>query len=135
MFQAQSGGRKMDATQTQQGFAEIVFRTRSGGLPRISPSILEAITPAITRREDIPGYHTVANGQSGAGRLGIIAREVEGIRSFDTREPDGDRGQTIYETIEGVRFVWMYSPGCAHYFDSGAIVPPSGKWREVRPTV
>lgn len=85
------------------------FTTNSGGSP-----INAAHVPEIYR-DDRRSYSTVANGTAYYG-------EVE-IDCISTGRTDG-LGFEIYTTPSGVEFVYQYSPGSAHDFDAGALMPP-----------
>lgn len=91
------------------GFAHVTFATGSGGAPRNTAGIPEV------HRECAFAYPTVANGPAYSGSVTIECR--------DTGALDAD-GRKIYETPDGLVFVYAYYPGSPYSFDRGWLEEP-----------
>jgi hypothetical protein len=95
--------------QPSAGFAHHTFSTGSGGSPRNDVGIPEV------HREDRFAYDTVRNGAAYKGSVTIECRKL-GVKD--------SKGREIYETPEGLVFVYVYYPGCPDFFDYGVLKAP-----------
>lgn len=93
-------------------FQERSFTTGSGGTIAVADDVREKIGEHIVAENSERAYNTTANGWAYRGE--II------IRCADTGLKD-DSGRTVWETPNGVRFVYRYRSGDPYRFDSGRI--------------
>lgn len=101
---------KILAIKPGEKYEHKVFSCRSGGTPRNNARV------KVVHNEQRWEYDTVRNGSAYSGSLTIECR--------DTGTQDKN-GRTIYETPDGMVFVYSYRKGSPESFDSGSLEPPS----------